>query len=218
MLKFNEKVVSINSSGPEIIIKTNKEQYRAKKIIISAGSWINEFISSEYRQLFTVYRQVLYWFDILTKNYFDPLRFPIFIWQLPDKKGGIYGFPAVDGPFGGVKIATHNMITSTRPDELNRVVSKLEINNFYERFVKKYLPDLGPTCLKTAVCTYTTTRDENFIVDYSPNNNNILIVSACSGHGFKHSAAVGRIAAQSISGTGDLAAYSCFSLARFRTG
>ncbi len=151
----------------------------------------------------------------MNKNCFDPRRFPVFIWQLPDNKGGIYGFPAVDGPFGGIKIATHKMEIPTAPNKLVRGVTSEEYGEFYERFVKNFVPNLSPACLKTVVCSYTTTPDEDFVVDYVPDNNNILLVSACSGHGFKHSAAVGNLAAQSILDKSNLAAYPCFSLKRF---
>jgi len=40
--------------------------------------------------------------------------------------------------------------------------------------------------------------DENFIIDTHPNHPAVLIVSACSGHGFKHSAAIGEIVAELI--------------------
>ena len=46
------------------------------------------------------------------------------------------------------------------------------------------------------VCLYTNTPDEDFIIDYAPGLPNILVVSACSGHGFKFAPLVGEIAAR----------------------
>jgi len=37
--------------------------------------------------------------------------------------------------------------------------------------------------------------DEHFIIDFSPEDKNILILSPCSAHGFKYSAGVGKLAA-----------------------
>ena len=43
---------------------------------------------------------------------------------------------------------------------------------------------------------YTKTPDEDFIIDRHPEHEQVLIVSACSGHGFKFAGAIGEIAAQ----------------------
>jgi sarcosine oxidase len=47
---------------------------------------------------------------------------------------------------------------------------------------------------------YTNTPDEHFLVDFHPQYPQVLLVSPCSGHGFKFSSAIGEIAAQLISG------------------
>jgi glycine/D-amino acid oxidase-like deaminating enzyme len=52
---------------------------------------------------------------------------------------------------------------------------------------------MNPVFSKSAVCMYTNTPDENFIIDYYPGSGNIIIASPCSGHGFKFSSLTGRI-------------------------
>jgi len=65
------------------------------------------------------------------------------------------------------------------------------------------------------VCTYTVTPDSHFIIDEHPTLKNTLVVSACSGHGFKHSVALGEAFAQwCIRGRSELD-LSAFSLKRF---
>ena len=66
----------------------------------------------------------------------------------------------------------------------------------YERYVAPHLPWLGAKPLKTASCLYTSTRGSRFVIDRHPGHDSVLIVSACSGHGFKHSPAIGEAAAQ----------------------
>ena len=51
---------------------------------------------------------------------------------------------------------------------------------------------------RSAVCLYTVTPDSNFIIDRHPTQDRVLVVSACSGHGFKHSAAVGEAVAELV--------------------
>ena len=40
---------------------------------------------------------------------------------------------------------------------------------------------------------FTNTPDDNFILDKHPSSENCIIVSCCSGHGFKYSSAIGEI-------------------------
>lgn len=216
-LKLNESVTQITNVGPQNIhIKTNKSEYSASKVILTAGSWINNFTLPEIARLFKIYRQVLYWFEVKDKSRFSPERFPIFIWKFSSElEESIYGFPAIHGPSGGVKIATHNVHTPTTLDLLDRNVTDQETEAFYKKFIAPNFPHLGPRCLKGAVCSYTVTADEDFVIDFAPGSQDILLVSACSGHGFKHSAAVGEMAANCILEDMTLEYLEYFSLKRF---
>jgi sarcosine oxidase len=57
---------------------------------------------------------------------------------------------------------------------------------------------VGAEALRTVRCLYTSTRGSRFIIDRHPEHENVMIVSACSGHGFKHSPAIGEAVAQII--------------------
>ena len=48
----------------------------------------------------------------------------------------------------------------------------------------------GPI-LETRTCQYETTPDTNFVIDRHPGFDNVWLVGGGSGHGFKHSAAIG---------------------------
>jgi glycine/D-amino acid oxidase-like deaminating enzyme len=43
------------------------------------------------------------------------------------------------------------------------------------------------------VCMYTNTRDANFVIDRLADHPNVVVASACSGHGFKFSSVIGEI-------------------------
>jgi sarcosine oxidase len=70
----------------------------------------------------------------------------------------------------------------------------------YEIYVAPFLPDLGPRSLRTEVCLYTRERHGRFIVDRHPAHERVMFASACSGHGFKHSAALGEALAELLLG------------------
>jgi sarcosine oxidase len=71
--------------------------------------------------------------------------------------------------------------------------------------------------LRTATCLYTVTPDSRFVIDEHPDSARILVASPCSGHGFKHSAAIGEALAERATGASrpDLMP---FSLSRFGAG
>jgi sarcosine oxidase len=202
-IQTNEKVIEFSSNGSNVTVKTDKDTYVGKRLVLTAGPWLPGLIGPPYSGHLKVYRQVLYWFDIRKEagGLFAPGRFPVFIWNLPDKKYGIYGFPAVDGPGGGVKIATEQLEKTTTPGTIDRVVSREETVEMYENFVAPYFPGLTGRCPKNPVtCMYTATEGARFLIDWHPGHRNVFVVSPCSGHGFKHSPAVGEVVAQTVLG------------------
>lgn len=202
-LQTNEKVTEFKSDGSEVTVKTESGTYVGKHLVLTAGPWLPGLIGPAYSGHLRVYRQVLYWFDIRKEagDMFAPGRFPVFIWNLSDKKYGIYGFPAVDGPDGGVKIATEQLEKTTTPEAIDREVSAHEIAEMYENFVAPYFPGLAGRCPKEPVtCMYTFIEGARFLIDWHPDYKNIFVVSPCSGHGFKHSPAVGEVVAQTVRG------------------
>jgi len=62
---------------------------------------------------------------------------------------------------------------------------------------------------------YTLTPDFGFVLDTMPDHPNVMIASPCSGHGFKHSAAVGEALAEIATEGKSRIDLSGFTLARF---
>ena len=63
------------------------------------------------------------------------------------------------------------------------------------------LRGIVPGAVKAATCLYTSAPDVNFLIDRLSGCDGMIVVSACSGHGFKHSAAIGEaVAEMAISG------------------
>jgi glycine/D-amino acid oxidase-like deaminating enzyme len=81
--------------------------------------------------------------------------------------------------------------------------------------VERFFPYATRRVKKGSVCMYTKTPDEDFIIDRHPEHGHVLIVSACSGHGFKFASAIGEIAAQwTLTGKATLDV-SAFKMDRF---
>jgi sarcosine oxidase len=162
------------------------------------GPWNDTAVPVALAPLFTIVRQTLVWFDVPSNMAaFDPSRCPVHIWAL-EGNHDIYGFPAVNGPSGGVKIASEQYAESTTADTVRRDVTDAETSELYERFVAPCFPSVSSRVLRTATCLYTVTPNFDFIIDTLPDQPQVMIVSPCSGHGFKHSAAIGESVASLV--------------------
>ncbi|MBI4608020.1 MAG: N-methyl-L-tryptophan oxidase [Candidatus Rokubacteria bacterium] len=216
-LALGERATGFSADrGRGVTVRTDRGEYAAASLVLSAGPWLPRLLGPEGEQVFTVSRQVMYWFDVNgTVAPFLPERFPVFIWEVPDRPQVIYGFPAVDGPGGGVKVASEQYETSTTPDTVSREVTGAEVRAMYETYVAPYLRGLGNRCIKAMACLYTVTPDFGFVIDAHPNYPQVIIASPCSGHGFKHSAALGEVLAQLVVDGKSTIDVSRFTLRRF---
>ena len=184
--------------------------FEADRVLVTAGAWLPRFLPAALRRRFTVTRQVLHWFEIERNvERFSPENCPVFIWdvsgrKLPNHRGKpkavVYGFPLVGGTGGGLKVTHEEVGPATDPDHVPRDVTVAEIDHAYTTYVQSFLPDLGPRCIRSATCLYTNVAGGRFVIDTHPDQPRVLFASACSGHGFKHSAAVGEALAERLAG------------------
>jgi len=193
-VRTGETVLAVEPAANGVVeVRTERDTYSAAQVILTTGPWISHFLSAELHRHFRVYRQVLCWFA-LARNFeqYAPERFPTFIWITGVRpRDMMYGFAAVDGPAGGLKTATEQYEGTVDPDAVNREISDGEVAAMYSEYVGPRFPDVAGQCVRAKTCLYTVTPDAKFVIDRLPGADNVIVASACSGHGFKHSAAVG---------------------------
>lgn len=198
-VRSDEKALSFDTSRGGLMLVTDRGRYAVGHVLLTAGPWVTGFLPKEITGHFAVMRQVLYWFEIPGEAApFESARFPIFIWALPGREKGLYGFPAIDGPRGGLKIATEQYEATTTPEAAEREVSAREQEEMYKSYVAPFIAGVGSCCVRAVTCLYTVTPDGGFVIDRHPSSERVTIVSPCSGHGFKHSAAIGEALAERI--------------------
>ena len=83
--------------------------------------------------------------------------------------------------------------------------------------LNRHIPGFAGKLLRGAVCMYTNTPDGHFLIDHHPDHDDVLIVSPCSGHGFKFASAVGEVAAELVLDGFTATDISPFKLSRFDT-
>ncbi len=217
VIRTGEKVLGFVQDANGVRVTTEQGEYKAKKLIVCAGPWVSDLIGAQYKRLFKVYRQVLYWFDVADcYEAFVAEKFPVFIWDFGGDEGeGIYGFPAIDGRRGGLKVAREEYVVTTHPKNVERSVTPQETDWMFEHCVEPRLAGIKRECVKAVACLYTVTPDSGFVIDTHPNYRDVIVASPCSGHGFKHSAAIGEALAQMATQSSAELDLSAFSLKRF---
>ncbi|GAA0879223.1 N-methyl-L-tryptophan oxidase [Algoriphagus jejuensis] len=188
-IQVDTPVDELSRLGDAVLIRTKKGEFLADRVLLSAGGWVKDFLPAEEKQRLKICRQVLHWLEI-DPGFTDWAGYPVWMWGFGSNPTDfIYGFPSLDGRT--VKIATESFVDSVHPDLVQRKVSTEEQQRFWEQKVAGRILGLKRNFVRSEVCFYTVTADARFVVKPMGGMEKVLLVSACSGHGFKHSAALG---------------------------
>jgi sarcosine oxidase len=188
-LHFGEQLLSWQPDGDGVQVITDKGTYRANRLVISGGSW-NPKLLAELKIPMEVKRLTLFWFDVENMDEWQLGRMPIYIWE-PDDIEQFYGFPAIDGPDGGAKVAYFRVGPECDPDRVDRTVRPEEIEQIRQATVR--LNKLTGAPLRTATCLYTNTPDEHFVIGLHPEYPQVSLAAGFSGHGFKFASVIGEV-------------------------
>ena len=176
--------------GVEVVTPDARERFDA--VVIAAGPWMPSLVG--WLPL-AVERQVLAWLEIVPgAGWLAPDQFPVFFRET-DELGDVYGVPTLDG--ATMKIARHHDGDLTDADHVRRDVADGELAPL-RTFAQTYLRGVTGRVVRTAVCMYTNTPDGDFVIDLHPEDPRMVVVSACSGHGFKFAPVIGDIAADLV--------------------
>ncbi|WP_369140956.1 N-methyl-L-tryptophan oxidase [Modestobacter versicolor] len=193
-LHYDEPVTEWSETADGgVRVRTAAGEYTAGQLVICPGAWAPELLA-DLGVPFTVERQVMYWFQ--PSDGVGPYaadRHPIYIHEAADGTQ-IYGFPAIDGPDGGAKVAFFRRGIPCSPDTIDREVHPEEIAAMTDH-VRTVLPTLPGRYLTAATCMYTTTPDQHFVIARHPEHAAVTVACGFSGHGFKFVPVVGEVLA-----------------------
>ena len=212
-VEVDEPLLGWTPNANAVEVKTARHTYRADRLVITAGAWLPQLVPALAAHT-RVFRQILFWFEPDgPHDLFTPERVPVYIRVPGAGTNMFYGFPAINGHGGGLKIAGEQFDRTASPDAVDAQVSAGEISAMHAIAA----PHLRITrqCVRTIVCKYTVTPDFHFVIDRAPESERVWFASACSGHGFKHSAAVGEALAEMAMAGQTKFDLSPFRLARF---
>jgi sarcosine oxidase len=209
------EVLALHQDAAGVHVKTADGSILADRAVVSAGAWTAPLLGRPFDRLLTVRRQLLHWYAVDDVSAYGP-RAPVFIWMYgTGDTDYLYGFPPMPG-VRSIKVATEQYDTATTADAVERAVDPGESEAMYRLRVKGRLAGATAEVVRSAACVYTVTPDRGFIIDRHPEMDRVLVVSACSGHGFKHSAGIGEAVAEEMTGGGSRIDLAPFALARFQ--
>jgi len=207
-LREDAPVRRVEPRGEEVVVETDADTEAFDRVILSAGAWISRFAAGLDLPLRVSRQQVVYLKIARNADWFAPGRFPVWI----DATERHYGLPS-DGVIDGVKMAAHHLGETVDPDHVRREVDASYLEEM-AAFGTRRFPDLAPVITHAHTCLYTNAPNEDFILDRLPQSPNVWLVSGCSGHGFKFTVLLGKIAADLAAGKGYPRDLSRFALSR----
>jgi sarcosine oxidase len=189
-LHWREQVLEWGPLQDGVWMRTDRDRYEAGRLVVCAGSWLGKLFP-EMAALAVPERQVLAWLQPTRPERFALGAFPVFNTQV--EEGHYYGFPEWGIP--GFKFGRyHHLEEQVDPDAMDREPNAKD-EQILREFARRYFPDgEGPTVALKA-CLFTNTPDEHFILDVLPDHPQVVVASACSGHGYKFCSVVGEITA-----------------------
>ena len=192
-LRGHETVQSWAPEGDGVVVRTDRDVYRSRRLVVSAGAWAGRLLPA-LDSVAIPERQVLMWSRTLRPERFAVGAFPVFILDVPE--GRFYGFPEYGIP-GFKQGLYHHRGEVVDPEAWHQMRGRFDAEDeaLLRACTSRYFPDADGPTLTLKTCLFTNTPDEHFIIDRLPEAPQVVVVSPCSGHGFKFAPVVGEIAA-----------------------
>lgn len=194
-LRIMDDAVRLTLEGPSGI-----EVVTAAQLVLTAGGWTEKLLSGAtgpgtIPKLRVTQEQPVHFREV------DPgARWPGFN-HYPGQDGQyrnwyspVYGMQT---PGEGIKAGWHGVGPVVDPDRRSFQPEPEQLAAL-QAYARLWLPGVDPDAFEPISCTYTTTPDENFVLDrIGP----VVIGAGFSGHGFKFTPVIGRILADLATGT-----------------
>jgi glycine/D-amino acid oxidase-like deaminating enzyme len=164
--------------------------------VFACGSWLGALFPETLGNIITCTKQAVYYFGVPATEAAAYDHFPV--WVDVDGRDFYYGIPG--NAHRGFKIGVDIRGAQFDPSTDDRTVDAAVLAGA-RSFLEHRFPGLtNAPLVESRVCPYENSPDGNFLVDLLPETDNVLIVGGGSGHGFKHSPALGELVAGALAG------------------
>ena len=188
---------SIRSSELTGITLSTGEHVYFDAYIFACGSWLGRLFPEILGNSITCTRQEVYYFGVPATRSLQFDNLPV--WVDVDGKDFYYGIPG--NSHRGFKLGVDIRGPEFDPTSGEHAYDPNTLTEA-RAFVAHRFPDLKDApLLENRVCPYENSADGNFIFDLLPGTLNAFVLGGGSGHGFKHSPAIGQLVAEVLSGS-----------------
>jgi sarcosine oxidase len=196
--EYSTPVRDIRAIGEDrAVVVTDSREFTARRVVVTAGAWTAKLLGNLVRlpELVVTQEQPAH-FTPLDES----LAWPSFKHNPePDDPRDAYWYSPVYGmltPGEGVKAGWHGVGPVTDPDARSFSPEPVQLEALL-RYVREWLPGVDASSAVPISCTYTSTANEDFVLDsFGP----VVVGAGFSGHGFKFTPAVGRVLADLADG------------------
>jgi sarcosine oxidase len=197
---LGDRVVAVEQRGDGALVHLGQgHAVAASTVVVAAGAWLPELAAAlpadvaERLPPLIVTQQQVFHFPYPAQPA-EPAYWPVFVHQ---GERTVYSLPGGRDAGGtGFKIAEHDGGVRTTASTRDGVVDPASRERIID-FVRRSLPAVDPTPYAEATCLYTSTANEDFVIDrVGP----VVIASPCSGHGAKFAPVLGEVIADAATG------------------
>ncbi|WP_291474928.1 FAD-dependent oxidoreductase [Corynebacterium sp.] len=203
----NTRVLAVEPGGETTLIRTDRGEVTADKVIIANGSWAAELFPDLAGHI-SVQGIPLTWYLPLDITGFLPSRLPIFMRDIVRDNGEIwhcYGAPTIDGY--SVKISHGDFIgEGTTPDDLGQLRTgeiPADVQQVFSERASAFFNDMLDAPVRISLHHDGFTTDHAPVLSHAPGTDgSVTVATGMSGNGMKFAPVYGRIAAE-LAVTGD---------------
>ena len=175
--------------------------YTAGRLVICPGAWAPELLADLGVPL-TVERQVMYWFQPRRRGRAVHRRTGSRSGSTATAASQLYGFPAIDGPDGGVKVAFFRRGEVCTPETIDREVHPEEVEFIADAPARAAADDARPADCRGHLHVHDDAGPALRHRAAIPRHEQVTVACGFSGHGFKFVPVVGEILADlALTGT-----------------
>ena len=194
-IRENTPVTAVEESGNGARLKLGPESLECDRAVVAAGPWVAQLLPVIATRV-RLTRQQMAFFAPQDPSPFERGRFPV--WTSLSPGNLWYGFPLLHE--GYVKVAEDSKVDDTTVD-----VSRQPTRAFLawaREVVADRIPALdGAEPVGGRSCLYTNMadmEDEQFVIDWAPGYQRVLIAGCGCGHGFKFGGSIGPVIADAL--------------------
>ena len=204
-VRHHTKVVDfrVTDDGVRLALESaaGTEVVTAAQVVVTTGGWTEKLLGAAGGRDLRIPK--------LTVTQEQPVHFRVAdsgaVWPgfnhypgtTPDYGGFYSPVYGMQTPGEGIKAGWHGVGPVTDPDRRSFQPEPVQLAALQD-YARTWLPGVDADTFEPVSCTYTTTPDEDFVLDrIGP----VVIGAGFSGHGFKFTPVVGRILADLATGT-----------------